>query len=513
MKTIEKWQRYELTLHGPELKGEYSQVDLTAKIQNGANIFTVRGFYAGGNDYKVRYMPQEEGLWQITVESNIKEINGQTDSFQCVPASKGNHGPVVVENQTHFAYSDGTPYLPFGTTAYAWTLQDDSVQQQTLKTLKENKFNKVRMTVFPKYFNYNTTEPKQYPYEGKPKHVTGTFQKSSWMVDPEDSGFNFGRFNPEYFDHLENCIDQLDKLGIEADLILFHPYDSWGFARMGKEYDTLYMQYIIARLASFKNVWWALANEFDYMAKYGQKPLSAWDYIGQTVRQEDPSGHLLSIHNWYNPPVHKGTTSNWYDQTKPWITHLSLQTDNLYFVPQWLNEYRKPIVVDECRYEGNLELGWGDNTAHNMVDSFWRVVLRGGYCTHGETYIDEPETKRPIWWAHGGQLFGESHKRIDFLKKIIEDNDFKYFKPMATDGPHWELAVGSNQDGSKVLAYVGDNQPGFEIFNFLPENTEYTVKLIDTWNMTIEDFPKEINSTTFFKVPDTNYKAFLLLRK
>ena len=128
----------------------------------------------------------------------------------------------------------------------------------------------------------------------------------------------------------------------------------------------------------------------------------------QFVHEKDPSQHLESIHNFYDPPQHKDTTKNWYDHTKPWITHVSVQSDNVFLIPKWIEEYQKPVVDDECRYEGNLEFGWGDNSAQGMMDNFWRVILRGGGCTHGETYIDKPDTDRPIWWAHGGKLYGKS---------------------------------------------------------------------------------------------------------
>jgi hypothetical protein len=54
-------------------------------------------------------------------------------------------------------------------------------------------------------------------------------------------------------------------LGIEADLILWHPYDRWGFSRMTKEEDDLYLSYVIARFAAYRNVWWSLANEYDLL--------------------------------------------------------------------------------------------------------------------------------------------------------------------------------------------------------------------------------------------------------
>lgn len=300
---------------------------------------------------------------------------------------------------------------------------------------------------------------------------------------------------------MEKCIRALDEIGVQADLILFHPYDSWGFARMGAKYDSLYLKYVIARFASFKNIWWALANEYDLMDQLGQKKYSDWDTIGQTVQQLDPSQHLISIHNFYDPPVHKDTIKNWYDNTKPWITHLSIQSDNLFFVPKWRKEYQKPVVIDECRYEGNIEFGWGDNTAHGMVDSFWRTLLRGGFATHGETYIDHPNTNRPIWWAHGGILRGQSQTRINYLVRLLNKEKISYLNPLATTGPHWELAAGESEDKKTILIYFGNNQPQFEQLDFLRSQVIYSATVIDTWNMTSEPLTKNINNHDYFELP------------
>lgn len=512
MTNCERWQSYELTLDGPTNGNPFMDVEFAAIFNYGTDHIHVRGFYDGNGKYKVRFMPKSVGIWNVKTISNVDELNDYQTSFTCTPAQGDNHGPVQVSGKTHFTYEDGTPYLPFGTTAYAWAFQDPKTQEKTLTTLKENSFNKIRMTAFPKYYNYNTQEPAQYPFAGSPTHTTGIFNDDSWQVDPQKTGFDYSTFNPSYFQHLEQRIKDLDDLGIQADLILFHPYDSWGFARMGQVMDKHYIQYIVARLASYKNIWWSLANEYDLMAQLGQKPLSAWDFIGKTVHQEDPSGHLLSIHNFYDPPVHKGTTKNWFDYTKPWITHLSIQSDNVFFVPKWLDDFQKPIVFDECRYEGNIEFGWGDNSAKGMVDSFYRIVLRGGYATHGETYIDKPNTTRPIWWAHGGVLRGESQKRINYLERLLATNGFNYVNPMAVQGPHWELAVGESPDKQHVFAYIGDNQPEFEIFDFLPKDNIYSAQVIDTWNMTSTKLNERIDKKHYFHIPRKPYQAILLTK-
>src|SRR5262249_24638893 len=149
-----------------------------------------------------------------------RSLSGLSGEFQCTSATEGNYGPVRVKNTFHFAYEDGTPYIPVGTTCYVWTHQGEELEQETLGTLKTAPFNKMRMCVFPKSYQFNANEPVYYPYEGSVQE-----------------GWDFTRFNPVFFQHLEKRIADLGKLGIEADLILFHAYDRWGFSEMPKSAD------------------------------------------------------------------------------------------------------------------------------------------------------------------------------------------------------------------------------------------------------------------------------------
>src|SRR3546814_8191194 len=105
----------------------------------------------------------------------------------------------------HFAHADGTPFRQIGTTAYSWALQSDAKCAETLATLKRAPFNKMRMLVFPNVQSVATD----------PFARTGTGPRD-W--DP-------ARFDPAYFRRFEDRIVRLGELGIEADVILFHPYD------------------------------------------------------------------------------------------------------------------------------------------------------------------------------------------------------------------------------------------------------------------------------------------------
>ncbi|MDE5932190.1 MAG: DUF5060 domain-containing protein, partial [Lachnospiraceae bacterium] len=377
----EQYKIFEAELSGTEKGNPYTDIWLKADFVNDSEKIGVNGFYCGNGRYKIRFMPAKPGKWTAVTQSNDPALNHVELECECVPAKEGNHGRVLrmsdvlpkstvtEESRFHFLYEDGTRFLPFGTTCYAWVNQPEEIQEQTLETLKNTCFNKVRMCIFPKFYTYNTANPQYYAFEGN-----------------EEDGFDFTRFNPVFWSNLEKRIGQLDELGIEADVILLHPYDKWGFSRMDKETDLFYLKYAVDRLCEFKNVWWSMANEFDLLP---WKAIEDWELYARVVMRRDSYGHLRSIHNCVEL----------YDHTRPWITHASIQRVDVYktaeAVSDWRKQYQKPIVVDECAYEGNINFGWGNITGEEMTRRFWEGCISGGYLSHGEVYVQYDQ----IWWA------------------------------------------------------------------------------------------------------------------
>ena len=255
--TVRRWRVFELELHGPAHGNPFTEVDLRADFRLGERTLTAYGFYDGDGVYRIRFMPDEEGDWSFRTLSNARSLDGITGGFTCDAAGPDDHGPVRVHDRFHFRHADGTRFLPLGTTAYAWTNQGDDLEKQTLQTLADSPFNKIRMCVLPKSFVHSTNEPPRYPFEGSP-----------------ETGWDFQRPDPAYFRHLEQRIEQLGDLGIEADLILFHPYDRWGFSDMGPAADNRYLRYVVARLCAHANVWWSLANEIRLHVLQGRRPLA-----------------------------------------------------------------------------------------------------------------------------------------------------------------------------------------------------------------------------------------------
>jgi hypothetical protein len=457
--TVEQWGIFELALKGPTEGNPFIDVRFTAEFTNGAKAVEVTGFYDGEGTYRVRFMPETPGQWRYETRSNRWQLTNKTGAFQVTPAKGKNHGPVRVHNTYHFAYADGTPYKPVGTTSYTWTHRTEELEQQTLKTLASSPFNKLRMAVLPQAHGVKFIPPPRFPFEGKP---------------PRD--WNFERFNPAFFQHLEKRVAQLRDLGIECDLILFHPYDDdeeWGFETMTPEQDDRYIRYVVARLAAFRNIWWSIGNEYDFLRT---KTEADWDRYFQVVQQSDPYGHLRSIHN--------GRLI--YNHTHPWVTHVSMQNgmaaEEQGRAELYRDVYRKPIVYDEIKYEGNHHLRWAQLSGQELVHRFWCCTVAGTYAGHSELF-SHPEDL--AWLGQGGVLRGESPPRLAFLRKILEESPAGGIDPI----DQWQDPRIAGKPGHYYLVYFGREAPTAWPFllyrNGLVDGMKFRIEVIDTWNMTI----------------------------
>ncbi|HAK95345.1 MAG TPA: hypothetical protein DCM87_10160 [Planctomycetes bacterium] len=448
----EQWGLHELTFKGPAAGNPYTEVRLAAKFTQGAQRLDVPGFWDGGDVYRIRFSPPAPGEWRYATSANRPELDGLTGAFSVAPPSAGNHGPVRAFKTFYLRYADGAPYHQFGTTCYAWVHQTRELQEQTLGTLAASPFNKIRFCVFPKAYTYNQNEPEFFAFAKNP-----------------GGAFDFSRPDPAFWRHLERRILDLQALGIEADLILWHPYDRWGFADMSDDEDDRYLRYCIARLAGFRNVWWSLANEYDFMTDRpkghrGNKQFEDWDRFFGILQREDPFQRLRGIHNG----------SRWYDHTKAWVTHASLQTSDMQAGVRFREKYRKPVLYDECRYEGDVPQGWGNLSAREMTQRFWLGTLSGCYVGHGETYKHPQDI---LWWSKGGVLHGESPARIRWLKDFMAQAPaFDELEPLGDDRGRFLLA----KPGEYYLLYcVSETPQAVRLDGAQP----YKVDAIDPWEM------------------------------
>ncbi len=498
---VRRWDVFELSLTCPRDGNPFAEQWIRAVFNGEGESVNADGFYDGDGVYRVRYMPSFTGDYTAAVEASFLE-QPVSIRFTVLPAGDGNHGPVHVRSAVHFAYVDGTPYHAIGTTCYVWTWQSDALVEQTLETLRHSAFTKIRFCVFPKHYAYNLGEPYSYPYAGTPMDSSVLTMDNFGQYDEHAGGndWDFSRFNPAHFRRLEYCIAQLQALHIEADLILFHPYDRWGFSCMTPAEDARYLRYVLARVSAYRNVWWSLANEYDLMR---HKTIADWEEIARVIGKHDPYGRLCSIHNCLQM----------YDYSRPWITHCSIQRTELHmtaeFTDRWRQRYQKPVVLDEIAYEGDLPYGWGNITGEEMLRRFWECAVRGGYPGHGETLLGYADI---LWWSHGGALYGESHKRFKLLADILKQTPGGGLRINPDQG--WDEICAIPEDeryrGQYYLYYFSFMRPSSHAFS-MAEGEQYSVTVWDTWTMTKEE--KGVHQGKFsISLPARPYIAVQLKR-
>jgi hypothetical protein len=432
---VEQWGVQEITLlSSRHYQNPFADVRLRCRFTSAGREVVVDGFYDGHQTWKARLMPDTPGHWTFTTVSNDAGLNGRSGSFDVDKPGAGNHGPVRVRNKYHFAYADGTPFFPLGTTFYDWLQRGPEVELRTLSTLGRSPFNKVRFMVLP--FGGFSAQEVLFPY---PQTGSGKF--------------DFDRFEPEYFAHYEARLRDLQGLGIQADLILFHPYDrSHGFSSLDTAHAEAYLRYVVARFAAFRNVWWTLTNEFEIYPV--QKD---WRHLGERVAGADPYGHLLGIHN---------CCFDYYDNSQPWITHVILQDITLQrrtggprndaSLELNAREIGKPVMVDEYGYEGNRATAWGSLSAREVVEMHWSITMAGAYGSHGESYVH----------IAGGVLVGDSPERLGFLKAVL------------TQAPYAEMEPASASVHSADPTVTALAKPGaYYLIHFAPP------KEVATWNL------------------------------
>src|SRR5699024_1450711 len=172
------------------------------EFKHGDEVYHPEGFYDGDGVFKIRFMPNAEGVWTYTTHSNRDTLDDIKGKFICIAPSENNHGSVSVKNTYNFAYADSSKFIPFGTTIYEWGFQSENLQDETIQTLKKSPFNKARFLVIPPHSEKYIKGPDKLdnlPFAGS--------SKEDW---------NLSRFNPKFFQRVENCIKRLQKNGVQA---------------------------------------------------------------------------------------------------------------------------------------------------------------------------------------------------------------------------------------------------------------------------------------------------------
>jgi len=265
---------------------------------------------------------------------------------------------------------------------------------------------------------------------------------------------------------------------------------------MPSEVDDRYLRYVIARFSAYRNVWWSLANEFDLLKS---KTTADWNRYARILRDYDAFDHLRSIHY----------SNVQYEYGRGWCTHAGVQDSRMQLAAQWRKDWGKPVVFDECRYEGNIASRWGNLSGDAMTARFWQAAAQGCYCGHGETYLDPSDT---LWWSHGGVLHGTSPAKIAFLRKLLEETIPLGPGPIGFTNFNDDPMGARRANDAVIFYYFAEHQPAEGTFQ-LPEGKTYTAEYVDTLQLTRAALSGEYSGKAEVKLPGTPWGSLWFRQK
>ncbi|MEN8228199.1 MAG: DUF4038 domain-containing protein [Bacteroidota bacterium] len=279
------WDKFEIALKSESIYQNplYEVADFYALMTapSGRNI-KINGFWDGEDDWKIRFMPDEEGHWSyLTFCSDTTNggLHGLSGSFDCTGNENRhaiyNNGRITREKGNyHLNHDDGTPFFWQACTAWNGGLKSTPEEwEHYLKQRAEHGYNVIQLVG---------------------TQWRGCDQNSEGEVAFTGSGRI--TLNPGFFRHFDEKMDRINAHGHMAGLVLLWalPFGtgmelSPGYYLPDRE-AILLARYMVARYGAH-HVTWLLGGDGKFYAEMEDR----WMHIGREVFRDKPQG-LSTLH-------------------------------------------------------------------------------------------------------------------------------------------------------------------------------------------------------------------------
>jgi len=353
----------------------FTDVHVTATFVSPAGNRVVReAFYDGENTWRVRLAPDAIGTWKWSMQAEPADAGLTGDgTFVCVPSAL--HGPLQVnlKNPLWFAYADGTPVYLLASLLWRADVLEESTLAQTLDFLKTQGFNAI---VSPHL---------------EPSHMA--WQRSA------DGKPDFSRFNLAVW----HGLDRILRLSAERELVLVPFSILGGTNRLPAPRDEagrdLLLRYWVARWGGFWNATYQPFSEWEEDYREGEVL-----QIGQRLYELDGGQHLISVHSGY--------ASSETVQRAAWFSYHTIQdklgeradqidkqegnSDPAKFrrLAELYRRVPKPILAQECLWEGNYYQGEPGLDADLLRRGAWVIALSGGQINYADEVVPPRRCQR-----------------------------------------------------------------------------------------------------------------------
>ena len=423
----------------------------------------IDGFWDGGNDWKIRFLPDLAGKWTFKITCSDDENRGLhnlTGEFRCTAplgrSSLTRHGPIrVSRDRRHFVHEDGTPFFWMADTAWNGPL-------------KSNEF-----------------DWKNYLVERKRQGFTSVqWVATSWRGAPDgdvdgNRAFNGKekiRVNPSFFQRLDRRVEAINDAGLLSVPVLFwaDQGDENPVNILPDDQAVLLARYLVARWGATYGAWF-LGGDGDYSGTNAAR----WRDLGQAVfggKRHFPVFMYPKGKSWVFEEFRdeKWMTALGYqsghdidDATNNWIHHGPASRD-------WAKLPHRPVVNIEPAYEGVPSYSKKKPiTAYGVRRALYWSLLNAP--TAGVSYgaagvwdwgdgetptLGHPHAGTPPDWRDA--LHFEAGEQVAHLSALFQSIEFQKLRPdngVLAEQPGDEVlseyaAASSSSDGSLVLVYT-----------------------------------------------------------
>jgi hypothetical protein len=407
---------------------DVAQFDITFTSSSGREK-TVRGFWDGGRDWKVRFMPDEVGEWHyksISSDKSNSGLHGVTGTFTCTENAseldiyrKGNL--IQPKGTYHLSHADGTPF--FWTACTAWNGALKSTDEEWDYYLNHRRAH-----------HYNTIQL-----------VTTQWRGGTASAEGKVAFTGSGRItlDPTFFERIDQKIEEANSRGL-----IVSPVVLWALPfGDGAEYSpgyylpikeaVLLAKYIVARYQG-NHVLWTLGGD----GKYDDDLEARWKSIGRQVFGEAKHQGLVTLHphgsswigdlyqdqDWYDVVTYQSSHSN-EASTVNWINKGPM-------AERWQKIRPMPLINTEPNYE---EINFKITAKDVRNASYWSVFATPvSGITYGANGIwpwlrqgEEIENHGPSAGTHTWKesLDFDGSKQIGYLHEFIEGFDWWDLRP------------------------------------------------------------------------------------
>ncbi|KAA0231632.1 DUF4038 domain-containing protein [candidate division KSB1 bacterium] len=310
---------------------------------------TVKGFWDGGDVYRVRFSPFALGEWRWVSSSNDSGLNGKSGAFLCEGRLPANHanttGPLQVSpaNPYTFATAEGQPFFLMGDTQWSFASATVSWPEE-IKTYVDARADQG--------FNYVHGQL----YALRPDSNDYNENGQAFLAQ------NVDRLNPGYWRAFDQRLAYMNEKGLVVGMMFAWANEGWQKFLTEAQVDR-YAQYLINRYGAY-NVMWILAGEYEEALLPG-----GYTRLGEFIKANDPYGHPITTHTIDT------NADDFGDAT--WLSTIYQQIFN----PSRITpdrRFNKPVINSEFGYEG-------DQSADDVRKDAWEIVMRGGFFVYGNT--------------------------------------------------------------------------------------------------------------------------------